>query len=99
MKKIGIIVRIRLNETGEVREYKTEAFLNDGESVPSTYIWEEGNYSCDCNRSLFFEYALHPDRAMDSIESPCGDGKFSVEVLIAETGEVYYSEFEEGGAA
>lgn len=37
----------------------------DGEF--SEYIWREGNYACDCNRSLFFQRA-------GGTEDPCGTG-------------------------
>lgn len=29
------------------------------------YLWSEGNYACDCNRSLFFYKALGYDQEND----------------------------------
>lgn len=33
--------------------YIVEDNLEKGEEIP--YIWDEGNYACDCNRSLFIQ--------------------------------------------
>ena len=63
------------NETGQVRFYHDDLEWCDESSV---FMWTEGNYGCDCNRSLFF-YGVPPDH---EIESPCGEGRFTV--LFAE---------------
>ena len=34
------------------KTYDTE-ISTDEEGYPNLYIWEDGNYSCDCNRSIF----------------------------------------------
>lgn len=36
------------------------------------YQWTEGNYSCDCNRSLFFHFSVDGG-PIDSGDRPCGD--------------------------
>jgi hypothetical protein len=33
------------------------------------YIWEEGNYACDCNRALFIQRCCDENFP----ESPCGE--------------------------
>lgn len=35
------------------------------------YLWADGNYSCDCNRHLFFERSSGNDPEVDS--GTCGD--------------------------
>lgn len=39
------------------------------------YIWSEGNYSCDCNRHLFFNRVIDPDFDEDF---NCGDEVYSI---------------------
>lgn len=51
-------------KTGEVRMVRV-----DGSTA---YMWEDGNYSCDCNRSIFF-YSLPLDKSF-----PCGDTRFKL---------------------
>lgn len=49
------------------------------------FQWGENNYSCDCNRALFFARAAgEPDPEID-----CSEGLYVVErITDAETGEV-----------
>lgn len=83
------IVRIRNNSTGEIRQ-RVEEFCLEDDGSPSLFIWQEGNFSCDCNRWLFFHD--FPDCEEDD-EGPCGDSAFSVEILDL-NGKVLYSEFD-----
>ena len=90
MPKTRINVYIKNNETGEIRQYEDEEHLEPGETLPDSYIWEEGNYACDCNRELFFERAAkNPDP-----DSKCSTDRFAVRLEIQETGQIYYNEFE-----
>ena len=51
------------------------------------FIWEEGNYACDCNRGLFF-YNWEGDE-----EFECGDSRFIIDKIINRgTGEILYNE-------
>jgi hypothetical protein len=78
--------------TGERRTYATWESLHGGEGF-SDFIWTEGNYSCDCNRYLFFQYAIGacPEDVMD--DAKCGDGRFRVESIIsAADGTLLYGE-------
>lgn len=64
------------------------------DSWQSTYsfIWEEGNFACDCNRALFFERAKTGDQAAWP-ETPCGNDLYKLDKLVVrETGEIVYSE-------
>jgi hypothetical protein len=90
-QRVEAVAHIRNNSTGEVRLYKTDELLEDGSPHPNTFIWEEGNYSCDCNRALFFGYALN--QQWEDIDHPCGEGGFSVALQNPVTGLFYYNEF------
>lgn len=53
-----IDVHITKVATGEIRIYADNyVYDQDGENSDSLIerMWESGNYSCDCNRYLFFE--------------------------------------------
>lgn len=80
--------------TGEVREQNGESPLRQGEDQPCTFIWEEGNYACDCNRGLFFLRAIGDDDE-DDTRTPCGDGRYLVNLVNPATGRVFYREFTE----
>lgn len=88
VKWVRAVAHIRCNATGEVREHATAVWLENGAPNPSS--WEDGNYSCDCNRGLFFarEGGIEPDD-----DDECSDGKFSVNLENPITGEVFYREF------
>lgn len=45
----------------------------------SEFVWREGNFSCNCNRSLFLDEFLHPD-ADEFDEAECGDGGYPVRI-------------------
>ncbi len=65
------IVLLKNNETGEERKIHHDEDWDDG----SNYLWTEGNYSCDCNRHLFFERSI--GRRPDKEEMVCGDIKYT----------------------
>lgn len=89
---VKAVAYIRKDETGEVRECDIELYWSDNapfESMPSTFIWEEGNYGCDCNRHIFFQRAKNDDD--DDIQ--CGEGKYAVNIKNPKTGKIFYREF------
>lgn len=86
---VYIIAHIKNNETSEVRQYKEKLNIEFGESHPNDYIWESGNYACDCNREIFFRKAGQEEK----IDHDCGDGKYSVNLQNPRTGDMFYSEF------
>lgn len=61
--------------------------IQSGEDAQEVYLWTEGNYSCDCNRSLFFlpeEYDINK-------MMPCGDVAFKLFCIInVDTEKVLY---------
>jgi hypothetical protein len=87
-----VIAEIRDNATGKIREYECEDILGAGEPQPRCFMWEEGNYSCDCNRKSFFQRAAAEDQD-DKEQRPCGDGGYAVRLRNKLTGRVYYDEF------
>lgn len=90
---VKAIALIRDNFTGEVVEYNSEELLEVGELTPSVFNWAENNYSCDCNRRIFFRRTKGIEYK-DCEDIPCSDGMFSVNLKNALTGEFYYKEFE-----
>jgi hypothetical protein len=91
-KWVKIIAHIKRVFDGEVRKSEENAVLDNGDKFPDPYIWEDGNYSCDCNRELFFECAS--GKSYDEVETECGDERFQVNLENPATGEIYYREFE-----
>jgi len=89
---VECIVEIKNNITKEIREYETAEILEIGKEHPSVFIWQYGNYSCDCNRSLFFKRAKDKD-AEDDFFVECSDGMFSVNLKNKKNGKRYYEEY------
>lgn len=73
-------VLIRKNNTNECRWYDAGDY-SDPETIE--FLWSEGNYSCDCNRGLFWARANNeadPDRE-------CGISEYDVIDAETDTGE------------
>ncbi len=84
---VKIIANIRDNSTQEVRQINKTGLLDEDLKLGNIeYMWEEGNYSCDCNRKLFFDPGVVHD-------VDCSDGKFSVNLINPKTKSVFYKEF------
>jgi hypothetical protein len=77
---------IRENRTGCVHISQQDVIWDEENECPHTYIWSEGNFSCDCNRALFFNGKYTDDM-------PCGDGGYSVNLYSTKTGQYFYKEF------
>lgn len=90
---IKIEVHIRKNETGEIHIYNDDGIWNEYENCFSDFIWEDGNFKCDCNRYLFFERANGKECIEEEIE--CSDGKYSVNIYNPKNKELIYREFDE----
>ncbi len=67
---MGITVELTRLADGVVREYPMDIKFNE-------YIWADGNFSCDCNRELFFLRAADED---EPDETDCGDERFAVRI-------------------
>lgn len=86
---MNITALIRENATGEIREYKDTLDVTE-DGVPNDYIWEDGNYACDCNRATFFGSEYVDDGRK---HFPCGHTAFSVNLRRDDTGEIFYREY------
>jgi len=96
-KKDLIIVecyaKIKNNLTNEIRIYKTkECFFYEEDELPSVFNWQENNYSCDCNRHIFW---LRANNEYNDEDFECSEGKFSVNLYNSKNDKCYYKEFEE----
>ena len=89
-KCVKIIAHIKRVSNGEIRKYETWDILGKSE-FPSTSMWEQGNYGCDCNRHLFFGRAIgvEPENDCD-----CGETEYLVNLSNPKDGKVYYQEFD-----
>lgn len=72
-------------DTGETREWKIYDF-EAAHLEESDFMWSEGNYSCNCNRALFFARAAGEE---DPNDRECGDGAYSI-IILDGTGDVRY---------
>lgn len=80
-------VEIRKAGSPEVRGYDMgETLWGEG----SFYWWEEGNFSCDCNRSIVWGWT-HGRFILGDVLPPCGDGGYVVR-CIAPDGSVLYTD-------
>lgn len=71
-------------KTGETRAYATEWF------PAADFQWRENNYSCNCNRSLFFQEAGGV-ALEDREEDECGDGGYPTKI-VAEDGTILFED-------
>jgi hypothetical protein len=76
---VPAIVYIRRNADGETRRFAFDYY--------GYYTWEEGNYSCDCNRALFFARAKGEE---DPQNRPCGEEAYSVQIIAADDSRELY---------
>lgn len=90
---VSVIAEIRNNETGEVVEYETVENMDMGDTHPSTFNWSDNNFSCDCNRNLFFKRAKGVPETEEDWTSSCTNGKYSVNLKNKKDCKLYYKEF------
>lgn len=76
MKIINYEVTLKDKETNETKilsqefEEREEDDFSEWDVIE--FMWEEGNYSCDCNRWIFF----YPEER--DVDFPCGNGRFEL---------------------
>ena len=71
-------IALRNNNTKEFRIM----VVNDSDwNESEEYLWITGNFSCDCNRALFFARA---NDEPDPENTPCGKSKFSAFLELIE---------------
>lgn len=72
-------VTIIHNPTGIQVTHETTGDWERGDGTADDYPWTDGNYSCDCNRLLFFFRAFGCDEGSRQPEGTCiGWGEFDV---------------------
>ena len=86
------VAHIKKVSTGEIVRYEATGLWVEDDCCPLIYIWESGNFSCDCNRELFFSDAKGIERPDDV---SCGEGGYLVNLENPKTGEIFYREFEQ----
>lgn len=91
MKQVSIYITRRSDKAvAEITvDYPSPEYLiaeDDGE--PNLYNWQEGNYSCDCNRSGFFAQWRNEEQEDDT----CGDKRFSVMIFNRDTGDLIWED-------
>lgn len=65
-----MVYKLQDTKTGEVRDVTGMV----REPPNPRFVWEEGNYSCDCNRELLFRRAGGEDPELISVG--CGDERY-----------------------
>ena len=81
-----VTVKIRDNETGEIHTITRTRHIDMQSFID---LWTDGNFGCDCNRSLFY----HEMSPSDDDDISCGDTRYSVQLIDKATGEMILDEF------
>lgn len=76
-------VSITKTITGEVRQYREDREWD----ATDEYMWVDGNYSCDCNRELFFARAAGEFEPEDTV---CDDFAYRVVIADDKTGKILF---------
>ncbi len=79
---MSYIVTIRRTADGKEVDYVDNLPWEES----SEYMWNEGNYGCDCNRAIFFARAqglTDPDRT-------CGHTAFEIVKIVDENGKLLW---------
>lgn len=84
-ENVEVVVSIKCLATGEIRKMEMELPIEDGK--PDYFIFEDGNYACDCNREIFFTGKA------DMATARCSNDRYAVEITHDDA--VVYSELEE----
>ena len=82
-----LVFRLRDKITGFEADY-TEEYASYVTEDTIEYVWDHGNYSCDCNRSLFL-YGENPPR-----EFPCRDAQIELVSVTDSDGLQVYTDGE-----
>lgn len=87
-----VIVQIKHVATGEVVEFTHPLTYNEETKTFEYFVFEDGNFACDCNRAIFFDrYSGREVKDLDTYE--CSVGVYRVNLINPDTGEVFYREF------
>lgn len=83
--QVEVIAEILDLQTNKVVEYTTEGYMQEEDEHPGIYNWEEGNFSCDCNRGLFYT-----NHEVDCNEN---ENRFKVNLKNVIDNKYFYKEF------
>lgn len=67
----------------ETKQQKIVDVDIDQWSEGSYFLWTEGNYSCDCNRHLFFT-------DWDGTDCECGEDKYTAICAVLDNGNIVF---------
>jgi hypothetical protein len=85
---IKIVALIRNNKSQEIVEFPCDGIWDEKNFQPSLFIWQDGNFSCDCNRAIFWNEVSEKKKSEN-----CGHKRFSVNLKNPKTGEIFYKEY------
>ena len=78
------LVAIHDNVTGETRMYREDTEWSDVQE----FLWEDGNFSCDCNRGMMFKRAAGEDGRIDWDNlDDCAGSRYDVLYIELPSGE------------
>ena len=78
-------VTLKKTSTGEIRKH----IAPDENWFDAEFMWTDGNYSCDCNRALYFARAAGEDDT-EAWEQKCGDSAYKMISVVDGDGEVIW---------
>ena len=90
--EIQYTVRIRQVSSGKEVDYHPSItpWEDDGGYSAVKYMFEDGNYSCDCNREIFFYRAQQQE--IDQDAQICSSSKYLVRTTLDANGVVVTDE-------
>lgn len=77
--------------TGETVEFNETVDSEDPEQLIE-FMWGDGNYSCDCNRHIFFNRDGLGMEYNNFEAVQCGDGMYKVKITTSDTNKVIYED-------
>ncbi len=81
---MSYVVRLRRVSDGKEVDVVQEGAWDDA----ADWLWNEGNYGCDCNRAIWFDRATGMSEGeIQAVERECGDGDYLIE-RVTEDGKV-----------
>jgi len=73
-----MIITIKDMRTGQTVQLTEPDEKIDEDNGWPPFIWEEGNYSCDCNREIYFNRAQGIE--IDITKPLCGHSRYRVKI-------------------
>lgn len=79
---MNVTIHLRDTVTGQTVTYPDSyEFADDDDDYGMLYVWVDGNYGCDCNRSSFF--------GLDLPCSPRGSNRIVIDKIVTSAGVTY----------